>query len=107
MIECQNIVKIYKTGEVEARVLKGISFSVKNGEFVAIIGPSGSGKSTLMNILGMLDVPTSGDYFLDGKNVAKYSDDELAEIRKTRSVSCFSLLTCCRALRYCAMSNYR
>lgn len=84
MIECKDIVKIYKTGEVEAKILKGISFMVKDGEFVAIIGPSGSGKSTLMNILGMLDVPTSGDYFLDGKNVAKYSDDELAEIRKKK-----------------------
>ncbi len=84
MIECKDIVKIYKTGDIETKVLKNISFSVETGEFLAIIGPSGSGKSTLMHILGMLDTPTSGDYFLDGKNVAKYSDDELAEIRKAK-----------------------
>lgn len=84
MIECKNIVKIYQTGDVEAKILKGISFCVRDGEFVAIIGPSGSGKSTLMHILGMLDTPTSGDYFLDGKNVAKYCDDELADIRKSK-----------------------
>jgi len=84
MIECKNIVKIYKTGDIEAKILKGISFSIKDGEFVAIIGPSGSGKSTLMHILGMLDTPTSGDYFLDGKNVTLYVDDELADIRKNK-----------------------
>jgi putative ABC transport system ATP-binding protein len=84
MIECKNITKNYNSGDIESKILKGISFSIKNGEFVAIIGPSGSGKSTLMHILGMLDTPTSGDYFLDEKNVAKYSDDELAEIRKSK-----------------------
>jgi putative ABC transport system ATP-binding protein len=84
MIECKNITKTYITGDIETKILKGISFSIKDGEFVAIIGPSGSGKSTLMHILGMLDIPTSGDYFLDGKNVAKYSDDDLAEIRKIK-----------------------
>ncbi|HOI97873.1 MAG: ABC transporter ATP-binding protein [Minisyncoccales bacterium] len=85
MIECKNITKVYQAGGVQAaKVLKGVSFSVESGEFVAIIGPSGSGKSTLMHILGMLDTPTSGDYFLDGKNVAGYSDDDLAEIRKNK-----------------------
>jgi putative ABC transport system ATP-binding protein len=84
MIECKNITKNYTNGEVTAKILGGITFTIKDGEFVAIIGPSGSGKSTLMNILGMLDVPTGGDYFLDGKNVSKYSDDELADIRKKK-----------------------
>jgi putative ABC transport system ATP-binding protein len=84
MIECKNITKAYKTGSVTATVLKSLSFKINDGEFVAIIGPSGSGKSTLMNILGMLDTPTSGDYFLDGQNVSKYSDDELANIRKKK-----------------------
>ncbi len=84
MIECQNITKVYKTGEVENQVLKGISFTIKDGEFIAIMGPSGSGKSTLMHIIGALDKPTSGEYLLDGKNVSELSDDELAEIRKIK-----------------------
>jgi ABC-type antimicrobial peptide transport system, ATPase component len=104
MIECKNITKVYQAGGVQAaKVLKGVSFSVESGEFVAIIGPSGSGKSTLMHILGMLDTPTSGDYFLDGKNVAGYSDDDLAEIRKNKMVLCFNRLIFCRAPRFCAM----
>jgi len=84
MIEVKNITKAYKTGDVETRVLKGISFSIEKGEFVAIIGPSGSGKSTLMHILGCLDTPTSGQYFFEGKDVSKLSDDELADIRKKK-----------------------
>lgn len=84
MIDCRKINKIYKSGNVETHVLKDISFTINDGEFVAIMGPSGSGKSTLMNIIGALDTPTSGEYFLDGKNVAELSDDELAEIRKNK-----------------------
>lgn len=82
MIECKNIVKNYINGDVTTNVLKGVSFNINDGEFVAIIGPSGSGKSTLMHILGALDSPTSGEYLLDNKNVAQLSDDESAEIRK-------------------------
>jgi putative ABC transport system ATP-binding protein len=82
MIGVKNITKVYKTGDVETKVLKNISFSIKEGEFVAIIGPSGSGKSTLMHILGCLDAPTSGQYFFKGKDVSKLSDDELADIRR-------------------------
>lgn len=84
MIECKNITKIYLTGDEEARVLDDVSFTINDGEFVAIIGPSGSGKSTLMHLLGALDKPTSGQYFLDYKNVSELSDDELADIRKNK-----------------------
>jgi putative ABC transport system ATP-binding protein len=84
MIECKNIIKNYTNGETEAQVLKNISFKIDEGEFVAIIGPSGSGKSTLMHILGCLDTPTSGQYFLEGQDVSKLSDDELADIRKNK-----------------------
>jgi putative ABC transport system ATP-binding protein len=83
LIECRNITKVYKN-EVETWALRGISFSIDEGEFVAIIGPSGSGKSTLMHILGCLDTPTSGQYFLEGREVSKLSEDELAEIRKKK-----------------------
>lgn len=85
MIKCKNITKIYQRGkDNELKVLKDISFEIKKGEFVAIIGPSGSGKSTLMHILGALDRPTSGSYFLDNKNMLELSDDELAEIRSQK-----------------------
>lgn len=82
MIEINNVTKTYKTGTLEFQALKGVSFAIENGEFVAIMGPSGSGKSTLMHILGALDTPTSGTYFLDGEDVSTLSDDELADIRK-------------------------
>jgi putative ABC transport system ATP-binding protein len=81
MIKFKNICKNYFSGELETKILKNISFEIKAGEFVAITGPSGSGKSTIMNILGALDSPTSGEYFLDGADVSKLSDDELAVIR--------------------------
>lgn len=81
MIECKNISKIYKSGEVETHALKNASFKINDGEFVAIMGPSGSGKSTLMHIIGCLDTPTNGQYLLDDKDVSKLSDDELADIR--------------------------
>ncbi len=84
MIEVKNLVKIYRTGEVETRALDNISFKVNKGEFVAIIGPSGCGKSTLMHILGCLDTPTTGKYFLDQKDVSLLNDNELAEIRATQ-----------------------
>ena len=84
MIEIKNITKVYKSGDVETKVLKGISFSINDGEFVAIIGPSGSGKSTLMHILGCLDTPSSGQYFFEGQDVSQLSDDELADIRKKK-----------------------
>src|ERR1700739_3575267 len=84
MIEIKNITKTYGAGDTAFQALKGVSFSIKDGEFVAIMGPSGSGKSTLMHILGCLDTPTSGEYLLDGKDVSKLSDEELADIRKEK-----------------------
>lgn len=84
MIECKNINKSYKNGEVITPVLKNISFKINDGDYVAIMGPSGSGKSTLMHILGALDTPTSGKYILNGKDVSRLSDDELADIRKNK-----------------------
>ncbi|KKP57619.1 MAG: ABC transporter, ATP-binding protein [Candidatus Moranbacteria bacterium GW2011_GWF1_34_10] len=84
MIECKNIKKIYINGDVETIALKGISFKIEKGEFVSIIGPSGSGKSTLMHILGALDTPSDGEYFLDGSEVSKLDDDELSDLRKNK-----------------------
>jgi putative ABC transport system ATP-binding protein len=84
MIECRDLKKIYTNGDVETAALKGVSFKVEKGEFIAIIGPSGSGKSTLMHILGALDVPTSGQYFLDGKEVSRLTDNELSELRREK-----------------------
>ncbi len=86
MIEIKDITKTYKTdrGELDFQALKGVSFQIEDGEFVAIMGPSGSGKSTLMHILGALDTPTSGTYLLDGQDVSKLTDDELADIRKDK-----------------------
>jgi putative ABC transport system ATP-binding protein len=84
MIECKNIFKSYTNGDVETKVLKDVSFIIRDGEFVAIMGPSGSGKSTLMHILGALDSPTEGTYLLDGQDVSKMSDDDLAVVRRNK-----------------------
>lgn len=84
MLELQNITKTYHGGSGDFQALRGVSFRVEDGEFVAIMGPSGSGKSTLMHLLGALDTSTSGTYLLDGKDVSTLSDDELADIRKDK-----------------------
>jgi putative ABC transport system ATP-binding protein len=84
MIEIHDLTKIYKLGSVEVPALNGVSFSIQDGEVVSIMGASGSGKSTLMNILGCLDLPTSGEYLLDGKSIAGMSEDELATIRNQK-----------------------
>jgi len=81
LIEFRDVYKIYKMGDNEVRAIDGISMTIQKGEFVAIVGQSGSGKSTCMNIIGCLDVPTSGKYFLDGTDVSTMTDDEQAEIR--------------------------
>ena len=84
IIRLENLVKIYDTGAVRVLGLKKISLSIQQGEFVAIMGHSGSGKSTLLNILGCLDRPSLGDYYLDGINVAKMSQDELSRVRNAK-----------------------
>lgn len=84
MIVCEKITKSYQTAAGAAEVLRGISFTIEEGEFVAIMGPSGSGKSTLMHILGALDTPTRGKYYFGGQDVSNLSDDELADIRKKK-----------------------
>ncbi|MDR1603593.1 MAG: ABC transporter ATP-binding protein [Gracilibacteraceae bacterium] len=81
LIVFDNVYKIYKMGDSEVRAVDGISFTVERGEFIAIIGQSGSGKSTCMNIIGALDTPTAGKYYLDGQDVSTLSDNKLAEIR--------------------------
>lgn len=81
LIKIENIFKSYRNGDQELQVLKDINLEVEEGEFVAIMGPSGSGKSTLMNIIGMLDRPTSGHYYLEGQDVASISEKELARVR--------------------------
>jgi len=84
MLELENITKVYKAGQTEVPALRGISCRIESGEMVSIIGPSGSGKSTLMNIIGCLDKPTSGKYRLEGIEVDKLNDNQLAEIRSKK-----------------------
>lgn len=84
LVEIKNVNKTYSLGDIEVRALQNISLNINSGEFVSIMGQSGSGKSTLMNILGCLDVPTSGDYILDEINVKNLERDELAQIRNEK-----------------------
>ena len=84
VIDVRGVHRIYDSGGVPTHALRGVTLQVRRGEFLCIMGPSGSGKSTLMNILGCLDTPTSGTYLLEGLDVSKLDDDELAQIRATR-----------------------
>ena len=84
VIEAKDLCKVYKLGEVEVKALCEVSLNIKRGEVLAIMGPSGSGKSTLMNLLGCLDRPTSGQYYLDGELVSHLNDDQLADIRNRK-----------------------
>ncbi|HET91333.1 MAG TPA: ABC transporter ATP-binding protein [Chloroflexi bacterium] len=84
VIELRDITKVYQMGEVEVQALRGVSFQMEGGEIVAAMGPSGSGKSTMMNILGCLDQPTSGQYVIEGQDVSRLNDDQLARIRNRK-----------------------
>jgi putative ABC transport system ATP-binding protein len=81
MIKLQNVTKVYPMGKRELTVLKGVSLNIEKGELAAVMGPSGSGKTTLMNLIGCLDIPTSGSYYLEGKEVSRLSGGELAKVR--------------------------
>ena len=84
VIDIRDITKVYQMGEVEVHALRGVSFTIKRGEVVSIMGPSGSGKSTLMNMIGCLDRPTAGEYYLDGELISTRTDDQLAVIRNKK-----------------------
>jgi len=84
MIKLDRITKTYQMGEIDLQVLKGIDLDIRQGDFVSIVGPSGSGKSTLMNIIGCLDTPTTGEYYLDGREISNYKGNELAKIRNEK-----------------------
>lgn len=102
VIDIQDITKMYRMGEIEVHALRGVSVKIYAGEFLSIMGPSGSGKSTLMNILGCLDQPSSGQYFLDGEDVSKLSEQSLARVRNQKIgfvFQSFNLLKRTSALR--------
>ena len=101
VVKGHDLTKVYTMGEMQVHALRGLSLEIRKGEVVAIMGPSGSGKSTLMNILGCLDRPTSGEYYLDGVSVATMNDDQLAKIRNQKEVLFSRPLTSSREPQPC------
>ena len=95
----------YQMGDTQINALDGVDLKIARGEYVAIMGPSGSGKSTLMNVIGCLDKPDDGEYWLNGKLVSNLKDHELARFAIGKSVSCSRLSICCSAQRPCTMSK--
>jgi len=107
VILTHKLVRDYQVGTETVHALRGVSIQIRRNEFTAIMGPSGSGKSTLMNLLGCLDTPSAGEYWLNGQKVSELDDDQLARIRTRRSGSCSRRSTCCRARRRCTTSSCR
>ncbi len=117
VVDARDLTKVFKMGDVEVHALRGLSLQIAKGEVVSIMGPSGSGKSTLMNMLGCLDRPTAGEYYLDGESVAELDDDQLADIRNRKVGFVFqqfnllsrstALLNVELPLRYRALKNGR
>lgn len=108
LINIKEIKRDFKLGSEVLHVLKGINLNIEKGEYVALMGPSGSGKSTLMNLLGCLDTPTSGTYILNGKDVSKLTDNELAEIRNKEIgfvFQTFNLYASYYCIRQCGITN--
>ena len=105
MLKLQDIHKSYRIGPVEVEILKGVSLNVNPGDFISIVGSSGCGKSTLMNILGFLDVPTSGQYFFDGKETSNLNETELSRIRNYKIGFVFSSITNPSIYRFLLISS--
>ena len=99
LIRIENMYKIYKMGDSEVRALDGVNIEIHQNEFVSIMGPSGSGKSTLMNMIGCLDTPTSGKYYIDGIETSQMRDDQLADIRNRKMGFIFKAITFDKAYR--------
>ena len=106
LISLKNICRSYRNGEQELQVLKNINLEIGEGEFVAIMGPSGSGKSTLMNTIGMLDTPTSGEYYLGGQEVARLGEKQLAQVRNQQIGFVFQQFFLCQRWMLFKMLSY-
>lgn len=99
IVELKDVTKVYKTGEREFRALDGVDLSIEKGKFVVILGPSGAGKSTLLNLIGGMDIPTTGQVIVDGEDISKYNEDKLSRYRAATVGFIFSFIIYCRHSR--------